>query len=293
MVSLLYVVNSNGERERFSLQKVYRSVRRVSASQELARKIAKTIGKEAYSGIRTSEISEKIKKLLCQETPRSALRFNLKEGMRKLGPSGFPFEKFIGEVFKKLDFETKINQYIPGFCLTDYEIDLLAQKENLIYIGECKYRNFSGETVHLRDALANYARFLDILNGPYFKAKKYRNYKIKTILITNAKFTAQAIRYSYCKDIELLGWKRPKNQGLEYLIEKNNLCPITILPSLKGPLKDVFVSEEIMLVQDVAKINPQKFSEKFKISPRYLYPLVGEAKLLIEGQGRKKQNSYP
>ena len=281
MVSL-YVINSKGDKELFSLQKVYRSARWAGASKELSRKIAKVVEKETYPGIRTSEIFKKVKRLLHQKTPGAALRFNLKEGMRKLGPTGFPFEKFIGEIFRKLDFKVGINQHLPGSCLRDYEIDFLAEKGNLIYIGECKYRNFPGERVHSKDALASYARFLDILNGPFFKTKKYRDFKIKTILVTNTKFTNRAKNYSDCVGIKTLGWKVPRNKGLEYLIEKEKLYPVTILPSLNKYLKDVFVFEKIMLVEDVLKVDPQKFSKKFKISVKYLYPLIKEAKTLLE-----------
>jgi len=283
MVSL-YVINSKGEKELFSLQKVYRSAKRVGASKELSKKIAKVVEKESYPGIKTSEIFRKVKKLLHQKTPKAALRFNLKEGMRKLGPTGFPFEKFIGEIFKKLGFKVRINQHLPGFCLRDYEIDFLAEKGNLLYVGECKYRNFPGERVHSKDALANYARFLDILHGSFFKRKKYRNFRIKTMLVTNTKFTSRARNYSNCMGVEVLGWKLPKNRGLEYLIEKEKLYPVTVLPSLNKYLRDIFVLEKIMLVEDVLKVDPQKFSKKFKISVKYLCPLIKEAKTLLEKQ---------
>lgn len=281
-MKLIYIINSNGQRELFSFQKVYRSARNVGASKQLARQIAGIIEKEIYPEIKTSEIFARVKELLYQETPKAALIFNLKEGIRRLGPTGFPFEKFIGEIFKKLGFEIKINQHIPGFCLDDYEIDFVAKKENLIYVGECKYRNSPGDIVHLRDALANYARFLDIMKGSYFEKEKKQNYEIKTIMVTNTKFTSQVVKYFSCMGVGFLGWKSPKNNGLESLIEKYNLYPITILPSLKGYLENIFVSEKMMLVQDVTKIDPQEFSKKFNISPKQLLPLIKEAKLLLE-----------
>lgn len=276
----LYVINSNGDRELFSFQKVYKSARAVGASKKLAREIARVIKKEAYPDIRTAEIFRKVKKLLHQETPKAALRFNLKNGIRKLGPTGFPFEKFIGQIFKKLGFKVKINQHLSGLCLRDYEIDFLAQKGNLVYVGECKYRNFPGEKVHSKDALANYARFKDILNGPYFRAKRYRNFKIKTIMVTNTKFTTRSANYSRCMKVELLGWKYPKNKGLERLIEEQKLFPITILPALNSHLKDIFVSKRMMLVQDVLKID----HKKIKIPAKRLYPLIREAKILLESE---------
>jgi len=278
----LYVINSNREKELFSFRKVYESARRVGASSILAREIAEAIEKEIFPGIETSAIYRKIKKLLSKKIPKSALKFSLKIGMRKLGPTGFPFEKYIGEVLKNSGFKIKINQSLPGFCLRGYEIDFIAEKDKLMYIGECKYRNFPGEKVHSGEVLENYARFLDILKGPYCKSKKSQNFKIKTMMVTNVKFTNRVSAYSRCVGIELLGWRYPKNKGLEYLIEKEKVYPITILPSLRGYLKDIFVSERIMLAKDVLRIDPQKFAKKFKISIKLLELLIKEAKILLK-----------
>lgn len=208
--------------------------------------------------------------------------------MRRLGPTGFPFEKFIGAIFESLGFKVRINQYLPGFCIKDYEIDFLAEKDNLIYIGECKYRNVMGERVHSKDALVGHARFLDILNGPYFKSKKYKNFKIKSIIVTNAKFTSRTIDYSYCVNTELLGWKCPKNKGLEYLIEKENLYPITILPYFRGSLKNIFVFKKMMLVQDVLKIDPQSFAKEFKMSVERFNSLIKQARILLDMEAMLK-----
>ena len=233
-------------------------------------------------GINTSDIFKRVKQLLLKKDNRSAIKFSLKAGMRKLGPTGFPFEKYVGEIFKKLGFRVKTNQYLPGRCLSNYEIDFIAQKDNLIYIGECKYRNLSGERVHSRDALANFARFIDILNGSYFKTKRYQTFKIKTLMVTNTKFTNQARKYSQCMDVELLGWRTPKNKGLEYLIEKHRLYPVTILPSLSKRLIDIFIAEKMMLAEDILNINMNKFAKKFRIPIKYLYPLIKEAQILLE-----------
>lgn len=278
----LYVTNSKGGKELFSFRKVYESAKRVGASPTLAKEIAETIKREAFPGIKTSFIYKTVKKLLSKKVPKSALRFSLKSGMRKLGPTGFPFEKYIGEIFKRLGYKVKINRHLPGRCIRSYEIDFVAEKDKLIYVGECKYRKLFGDRVHSMDALANYARFLDILKSPYFKSTKYKNYKIKTIMATNTKFTSRALDYSHCVGIELLGWRCPKDKGLEYLIEKEKLYPITILPSLRGHLKDIFVSERIMLAKDVLRINPQKFAKKFKIPLKHFYSLIKEAKILLE-----------
>ncbi len=277
----LYVINLTGEKEPFSFQKIYRSARRAGASEKVAWSIAGILQKEAYPGIRTSKIFKRVKNLLRQQTPKAALKFNLKEGMRKLGPTGFPFEKYIGEVLKREGFKVEINQYLPGLCVKDYETDFIARKENLIYIGECKYRNQLGDRVHSYDALANYARFQDILAGPKFKANQYRSSTIKSMLVTNTKFTDRTKDYSSCVGVELLGWKYPKNRGLERLIDEKGLYPITILPSFQESMRDVFVSQGIILAENVLRIDPQEFSKRVRLSLGQLQPLIKEAKILL------------
>jgi len=280
-MTLISIVNSRGEKELFSPQKVYKSAVRVGASRQSAQRITNLIAKEVYPGIKTSKIFKRVKSLLHKEFPKAALRFNLKEGIRKLGPTGFPFEKYVGEILNRLGYKTKINQFLPGKCLSEYEIDFIAQKEKVIYVGECKYRNVFGDRVHSSSALANYARFLDISAGSYFKSNIYKGFTIKSMLVTNTKFTGSAQKYSNCMGVELLGWNYPKNKGLEYLIEKEKLYPITILPSLSKHLKDAFTREKIMLVEDILKTDSEKLAKRLKISLKQLKPLINEAEILL------------
>ncbi len=95
-------------------------------------------------------------------------------------------------------------------------------------------------------------------------------------------FTAVLIvGITVCQGIELLVWRHPSNKGLEYLIEENGLYPITILPSLKGHLKDVLVSKEVILVKDILATDTEKLSKRLGISPKYLYSLISEARTLF------------
>ena len=281
-MAALFVINATGEKEPFSYKKVYRSARRAGASGMVAQKIADIVGREAYQDVKTSEIFKRIKELLNKEVPQVALKFSLKEAMRKLGPTGFPFEKYIAEILKSLGYQVKINQFLPGKCLSSYEIDFVAEKDKTVYVGECKYRHILGERVHTSYALANYARFLDILNGKYFKSSKYRGYTIKTMMVTNTKFTTSTMDYARCVGVDLLGWNHPKNRGLEHIIDRDKLYPVTILPALKGYLQDILIKEKIMLVEDVLKIDPQKFAKDFKAPISQIESLIDQAKILLK-----------
>lgn len=277
-----YVINLRGEKEPFSFKKVYQSVKRAGGPELLAKTIAGNIQQAVYPGIKTSEIFKKIKSLLNKKNFKTAIKFSLKKAIQKLGPTGFLFEKYIGAILKNINFEVKLNQYLQGSCLK-YEIDFCAQKEKLLYIGECKYRNLPQEgIIHSNVALANFARFLDLKDGNFLKQEKFKNFEIKTILVTNAKFSLDVIKFSLCKNIDLLGWRYPENKGLEYFIETQNLYPITILPSLNNEMAKIFVSENIMIVKDLLKLNVVKFSKEMKISLNCLESLIKEGKTFLE-----------
>lgn len=278
MEKRLYVINSRGERELFSLKKVYNSCKGAGALPALAKQITQSIKKQIYPEIKTSEIFKLVKKLLSKESPSSQIRFSLKEAIRRLGPDGFDFEKYIAEIFLRGDFEVKINQRIPGKCISSYEIDFWARKEKLTYLGECKYHRFPGGRVDLKIALFNYARFSDILNGSYFK----KDSEPKTIIVTNTKFTTEVIKYSKCMNIDLLGWSYPPKKGLESLVESLNLYPVTILPSFRGHFKRIFAERRMMLAIDLLESSPKNLAKKLNLPLRDLENLIKEAKMLLE-----------
>lgn len=276
----IYVFNSQGEKEPFSFNKVYQSAKRVGASDVLAEEIARKIEKEIFSGIKTSEIFKKVERLLSRKAPQPALKFSLKKAIAKLGPTGFIFERYIGEIFSRLGFEIKYNQNVSAFCCHHYEIDLVAKKDKFIYIIECKYRGSIAGKVHCDVALANYARFLDIKKGEFLNG--FKGMKLKSLIITNARFTDKAVDYSECVGVELLGWKHPRNKGLESLIEDYHFYPITILPSLSRSLADIFVKKNIILTCDILRIDIKKFARKAKISSHQFERLKKEANVLFK-----------
>ena len=279
----MYVINSRGEQEPFSLQKVERSARRVGANLKLAKEIAQQIERKIYNGIPTFEIFKEVKDLLGQAQPVFGLKFNLKQAMRDLGPDGFAFEKYAGAIFREANYAVKLNQFISGKCLRDYEIDFTAEKNGILKIGECKYHSQRTDlAVDQEVALANYARFEDISRGKFALAKIGQGKKISSILITNTKFSTRAIQYSECSGVELWGWKYPVNKGLEVFIDQNKLYPITILPSFKKQWADIFNQRNIILAADVLRLNLERLSREASIGMGVLQKMAAEAKMLFE-----------
>ncbi len=271
----LYVINNRGEKEPFSAKKVYSGAKRAGASKELAQKITDTVKKEVYPGIETSKIFKRIKQILNRESPKIKLKFSLKEGIRKLGPEGFHFEMFMGEIFKRLGYRVQLNIFLKGKCLR-YETDFLAEKDGSMLVGECKFRNLPSESmIHSNTALSFRAEIIDLQEG-----KNSKN--IKGILATNTKFSKTVVKYANCAGIDLLGWKYPKSKGLEKVIDNNGFYPITILPSLDKRTFEIFLKKRMIMAKDLLGINPGRFSKKHKISEKKIKRLIKQAETLFK-----------
>jgi len=289
MVKIPYIINKRGERELFSSKKIYRATKGAGASDKLAKEIVHKIESIVSDGTRTVDIYKEVRRILQRETPVSAMRFSLKEAMRKMGPAGFYFEKFIGAMYEKAGYAVKINQIVAGKCIRDYEIDFIASKvtpsgtvkAGLLKMGECKYRNKPGDKVDMTIALANHARFLDIKKGVYLNKKQFNGLNTKSVIVTNAKFSGHAIKYSECMGVELLGWHYPAGDGLERLIDKHQLYPVTILPSLDRHLAEVFAQKDIMLVKDIAGVSVAVLAKKVGMPTSRITGLAKEAELLL------------
>ena len=269
------IIKFNGEKENFSTKKVYYSAIKAGAPAFLAKNISKEIEAEVYDGMKTSEIFKKVKDKLKKENLKLSLRFSLKEGMRKLGPAGFVFEDFTRRVLSRSGMKVKGARILSGRCCS-YEVDFLAEAEGITYIGECKYRNSAGDKIDVNVCLKEFAILDDIKNSKVF------NDNLNSLIVTNSKFTDQAIKYSTCKRMRLLGWNYPKDEGLEDIIDNNKLYPVTILPSFRGYQAEILKNQGIMLVEDILSLDIDKFSKRVNIPRKQLESLKREAIALLK-----------
>ncbi|HDI74200.1 MAG TPA: ATPase [Candidatus Korarchaeota archaeon] len=237
----MYVVKASGEREEFRPEKLMRSLIRAGASRELAAQIAGEVAREIWQGITTREILRiALEKLRERGEEALMLRYDLKRSIMNLGPSGYPFEKFIAVLLKKYGFKTRTNVVLEGKCVSQ-EVDVVAERDGLTYMVECKFHNRGGIKTDLKVAMYTYARFLDL-----------KRYFDRAWLICNTKCTLEAIRYCKCVGIRNTSWAYPRGRwSLESLIERKGLYPVTILRSLDEEEKKLALSAGIVTVEDV------------------------------------------
>lgn len=276
------VINALNEKEPLSEIKVLNSAKRSGANSVLAKEIVKIVLEKAYDGMTTREIYTIIRKELLKKQPQSGMRYSLKEAIRKLGPTGFWFEKYASKIFEVYGYKTKIDQMVKGKC-TDYEVDILMHKESVkdFVFGECKYHNEPGTRVNISVILENYASFIDLNQGKIANDFRNKGCKTRKIVITNTKFTSKAIDYANCYGLDLIGWKYPKDKSLAFYIESQQLYPVTILPSCDPMSLKIIYDRNILFAKDFLKPNIEKLFKEENGFEKKLKQLIKEARILF------------
>lgn len=245
----IYITKANGDRELFDTKKLLLSLRRSGAADSASQKVADHIVKELKDGMSTTYIYRHAFSLLRKiEQQPVAARYSLRRAILELGPTGFPFEDYIAEVFSGLGYNTTTGQMIEGKCAT-HEVDMIAHKENQCIGAEIKFHNSLGIKTDLKVALYVHARFEDTKGS--LCSEDDESVKEEGWLITNTKFTKNAIAYSRCVNLTLLGWNYPQKRSLLDLIQETAVYPITTLSTLTHAEKTALLEVGIVLCRDL------------------------------------------
>lgn len=272
------VIKNSGETEPLDLKKIRTACLRVGASEIDVEKIMQDIPVFLYDGITTKEIYQKVRGLLKKYSVYSEIRFRLKEDMMNMGPSGFPFENYFSQILKHYGYNTKTGIIVKGACI-DHEIDIIAEdlEKEERYLVECKYHNIFEIYSGLKEMLYTYARFLDLKDG--FEKGVCERFD-NVWFVTNTKISDDAIKYGECKGIKLLGWAYPHNNGLEDLVMRKNLYPITVLEFIDKKTLDKFFKAGIILIKDLDTFSVEKISEMTEISLDIIKEIISNYEIL-------------
>ena len=72
-------------------------------------------------------------------------------------------------------------------------------------------------------------------------------------VITNTRLSEDAIRYGECNNMKMIGWKYPKDRGVEVLIEETKLHPVTCLTVIDDYEKKWLLENNVVLCQDLPR----------------------------------------
>ncbi|MBI4096758.1 MAG: restriction endonuclease [Candidatus Levybacteria bacterium] len=238
------VLKASGQLEFFNEGKLRTSIQRAGVPSELQNNAINHIKSKLREGIPTSEIYKHIVEFLGKSAhPFTRAKYSLKQAIMDFGPTGFPFEDYVSELLRADGYQTKVRQILQGKCIT-HEIDVVAQKNNIKSMIECKFHSDPGIKCHVHVSLYSKARFDDI---------KEKNQLNDAWVVTNTKLTPEALNYALCSNMKIIGWDYPKGQGLQDIIEKHKLYPITTIANLTQNQKQILAQNHVVMARDICK----------------------------------------
>ena len=239
----------SGEIEAFNLDKLKNSLRRASVDEQLILKIAAEVEANLKDGMTTKQLYKMAYRMLKGTSRVQASKYKLKKALMQLGPSGFPFERLVGQLLSHEGFETEVGVFVQGNCVK-HEVDVIAQKDQIHYMIECKYHSDEGRFCDVKVPLYIQSRFIDIRT----EWKKHSDHHSKLHqgwVYTNTRFTTDAIEYGTCVDLGLTSWDFPSGKGLRERIDRAGLHPITALTSLTKYEKTLLLEKGIVICKEL------------------------------------------
>lgn len=217
--------------------------------------------KALYSAVHTS---------LCRTNRGAACRYTLRDALGDLGPAGFHFEKYIAALLAASGYTTELPDELRGASVL-HEIDVVARQNGKAIAIECKFRNAIRDSVHLKDTLAGYARYLDLLDGADLGlCPRFQEFWI----VTNTMFSDRAVTYGTDKGLKLVGWKHPDGKGLAAMIDRTRLYPITVIRELTKSELGAFSHAGLMLCQDFTRHEPSELAHRTGLPQSRIEELV-------------------
>src|SRR5690606_5547700 len=160
------VKKNSGEIVSYNRNKLISSLQNSGATREIAEQIIQEVEAQFYNGISSRQIFRIAFKKLKSYSKAHAARYNLKNGILKLGPAGFYFEKFIARIFELEEYQTITNVFLEGNCIT-HEIDLIVKKESHLAMIECKFHGSQEIKTDVKVPMYILSRFNDVKNKNY------------------------------------------------------------------------------------------------------------------------------
>ncbi len=245
------VVKASGEREPFDPEKLLDSLRASGADEQMAGEILRDITDWLDDGVTTRKIYARALSQLGRRKKTASARYKVKTALMQLGPSGYPFEKFIGELFSIQGYETEVGVVVEGASV-NHEMDVIATKDTVQRLIECKYSQAQGSHVSIQVPLYVHSRVNDI-TALRREDERYAGLTFIPAIATNTRFSSDSLQYASHYGIELLSWDFPHGHALRDLVERERLYPITVLSSLGDHDKEELIARGIVTCRSLAR----------------------------------------
>jgi hypothetical protein len=246
----IFITKADGTQEKFDVIKLETSLLKAGAPGAIVHEVIGHVLTELQDGMTTREIYHHAFEMLHRKERPIALSYSLKRAVMELGPSGFPFEKYVAEIFKARGMEALTGQMVTGFCV-QHEVDVVAWDDKKLIMVEAKFHNDQSMKSDLKVILYIKARFDDLRKMKFNYGIKDRELN-EAWLVTNTKFSKAAIEYGSCQGgVVMIGWNYPPRDNLHDMLLQYKLHPLTCLTSLNGREKKALLDQGIVLCKSL------------------------------------------
>lgn len=212
---MVSIIKASGDIVPYEEGKLRQSLLRIGVDEKLITKVAREVSHELVENMTTHQIYRIAFKVLRKESKCLAAKYHLKKAIMLLGTSGYPFEKYVGELIRCKNFHVKNNQYLRGHCV-NHEVDVVAKRNDKLVIVECKYHNRSNLKCDVKVALYFKARVDNLVK----RISKSSPDHIEGWLVTNTRFTSDALQYGVCAGLHMISWNDPAHGSLKENVNK-------------------------------------------------------------------------
>ena len=244
----IQVVKGNGEKVAFNPEKLKQALTSSGAGIAEQENIINQVTSKLFDGISTRKIYQMAFDLLKKESLKTAGRYRLKNAIIELGPTGYPFEIFVGKILKKMGYEVETGVIVQGKCI-QHEVDVVAKKPGEMIMIECKFHSGNQTKSGVQVPLYIQSRYLDVKSA--WEEKYGSNIHYRGGVVTNTRFSDDAIKYANCAGLLIISWDYPEETGLKYFIDRTGLHPITSLISLTKKEKQTLLEKGIVLCNEL------------------------------------------
>lgn len=249
--NLIRVRKNTGEYVGFDIDKLRNALARAGADESEIEAVVEQVRDSLYDGITTKKIYQVAYSILRKISNRSAGRYRLKKAMQELGPSGFPFENFVAKLLEWKGYEVMVDQVVEGACVK-HEVDVVASKTGEQLMVECKYHSEGWGKCDVKVSLYIHSRFRDIEKA-WDKDSRNRELRFAGMLVTNSRFTEDALQYGICAGLRLVSWDFPAGDSLKDWIDRSGFHPVTSLYSLTRQEKKQLLEKGVVLCRQISE----------------------------------------
>ncbi len=270
----ILIRKANGDMVPFEEEKLRVSLERSGAGKDLIDTIIGAVEDELFPGMETRAIYRKAFALLRRKSRPSAARYKLRQAILELGPTGYPFEQFVGELLRHQGYQVSVGVVVRGRCAS-HEVDVVAEKESKRYLVECKFHSDYNRKCAIQVPLYIHSRFLDLKEAHSEAGVFHQGW-----IVTNTRFTEDAVEYGRCAGLSLVGWNYPSRGSLRERIDTSNLHPVTCLTSLRKADKQKLLQRGVVLCKH---ITGKDVLEDAGIDQRRHRAILKEAEAFVNG----------